>query len=150
MIEFDQVPTPVGVVTVEMDAGKLIGLHLCGRHEHSARRARLPQARRWIADWFKGRDVKVPIKLEGTPFVRRVYEVVRRIPRGKVLSYGQVADAAGKPGAARAVGNVMAKNPVCLFIPCHRVVASNGLGGFGGEGGVAQKRKLLGLEGVEY
>lgn len=150
MIDFDVVPTPVGVVTVEVEGGKLIGLHLGERHEHSARRRRLPQARRWLSDWFLGRPLHVPLKLEASAFVRRVYGVVSRIPRGKVLSYGEVAEAAGKPGAARAVGNAMARNPICLFIPCHRVVASNGLGGFGGDGGVEQKRKLLGLEGLRY
>lgn len=150
MIEFDLVPTPAGVCTVEVEGDKLIGLHLGERHEHSAKRARLPLARRWLADWFRGRPVCVPLKLEASPFVRSVYEVVRRIPRGQVLSYGEVAEAAGKPGAARAVGNAMARNPICLFIPCHRVVASNGLGGFGGDGGLAQKRLLLGLEGLRY
>ena len=84
--------------------------------------------------------------LEGTPFTRRVYEVVRRIPRGKTRTYGDVAEAAGKPGAARAVGNVMSQNPVCLFIPCHRVVASTGIGGWGGNGGIRQKQFLLDLE----
>jgi methylated-DNA-[protein]-cysteine S-methyltransferase len=150
VIEFDLIPTPAGICTAEVEAGALVGLHLGERHEHSARRARLPQARRWVADWFRGSPVRVRLKLEVSPFVRRVYGVVRRIPRGKVLSYGEVAEAAGKPGAARAVGNAMARNPICLFIPCHRVVASSGLGGFGGEGGVAQKKLLLGLEGLSY
>lgn len=150
MIEYDLIPTPAGVCTAEVEGEALIGLHLGERHEHSARRARLPQARRWLADWFRGHPVRIQLKLEVSPFVRRVYAVVRRIPRGKVLSYGEVAEAAGKPGAARAVGNAMARNPICLFIPCHRVVASNGLGGFGGDGGLAQKKLLLGLEGLTY
>ena len=150
MTDYDLVPTPVGVVTVEVEDGKLVGLHLGERHEHSARRRRLPQARRWLTDWFLGRPHNAPLKLEASPFVRRVYGVVSRIPRGQVLSYGEVAEAAGKPGAARAVGNAMARNPICLFIPCHRVVASNGLGGFGGDGGIEQKRRLLGLEGLKY
>jgi methylated-DNA-[protein]-cysteine S-methyltransferase len=150
VIEYDLIPTPAGLCTVEVEDGKLIGLHLGERHEHPARRRRLPQARRWLADWFRGREPRIPIKLDVSPFVRRVYGVVRRIPRGKVLSYGEVAEAAGKPGAARAVGNAMARNPICLVIPCHRVVAAQGLGGFGGEGGPAQKRLLLGLEGLRY
>jgi len=150
VIEFDVIPTPAGLCTVEVEEGKLIGLHLGERHEHSARRRRLPQARRWLADWFRGREPRVPVKLEASAFVRRVYGVVRRIPRGQVLSYGEVAEAAGNPGAARAVGNAMARNPLCLVIPCHRVVASHGLGGFGGAGGVEQKRLLLALEGLKY
>jgi methylated-DNA-[protein]-cysteine S-methyltransferase len=146
MIGYDVIDTPAGPVTVEMEAGKVIAVTFGGRPRHSSRQERLPEARRWLSDWFKGRPVKPPLKLEGTPFTRRVYEVVRRIPRGKTLSYGQVADAAGKPGAARAVGNVMSQNQVCLFIPCHRVVASSGLGGWGGEGGLRQKKLLLDLE----
>ena len=146
MIAYDVIDTPVGPVTVEMEAGKVVAVIFGERPRHTSRREKLPEARRWLAAWFKGRPVAPPLKLEGTPFTRRVYEVVRRIPRGKTRSYGEVADAAGKPGAARAVGNVMSQNPVCLFIPCHRVVASHGLGGWGGNGGIAQKKFLLDLE----
>jgi len=146
MIGYDVVETPVGPVTVEMEGGKVIAVIFGERPRHTSKREKLPAARRWLAAWFKGRAVAPPLKLEGTPFTRRIYEVVRRIPRGKTLSYGEVADAAGKPGAARAVGNVMSKNPVCLFIPCHRVVASTGIGGWGGNGGIRQKQFLLDRE----
>jgi methylated-DNA-[protein]-cysteine S-methyltransferase len=149
MIDYDVIDTPVGPVTVEMDGGKVISVVFGERPRNTGRRQKLPGARRWLKDWFRGRAVHPPLKLEGTPFTRRIYEVVRRIPRGKTLSYGEVADAAGKPGAARAVGNVMSQNPVCLFIPCHRVVASNGIGGWGGEGGIRQKEFLLRLEDVK-
>ncbi|HLY72848.1 MAG TPA: methylated-DNA--[protein]-cysteine S-methyltransferase [Planctomycetota bacterium] len=148
MIGYDVIKTPAGPVTVEMERGKVIAVVFGERPRHTSRREKLPEARRWLRDWFKGRQVRPPLELEGTLFTRRVYEVVRRIPRGKTRSYGEVAEAAGKPGAARAVGNVMSQNPVCLFIPCHRVVASNGLGGWGGEGGLRQKRFLLDLEGA--
>jgi len=81
-----------------------------------------------------------------TPFQRSVLEAISKIPPGETMTYGEVAAAAGKPGAARAVGNVMAHNPIPLMLPCHRVVASNGLGGF--TGGLDIKRKLLKLEGA--
>jgi len=82
-----------------------------------------------------------------TPFQQRVLRAVQGIPRGQTWSYADVARAVGKPGAARAVGQVMARNPVPLFVPCHRVVASGGgLGGFGGPGGLVMKRDLLDLE----
>ncbi len=85
--------------------------------------------------------------LEGmTPFQRSVLDAIAKIPAGETMTYGEVAAAAGKPGAARAVGNVMAHNPIPLMLPCHRVVASNGLGGF--TGGLEVKRKLLKLEGA--
>lgn len=145
MTEYDVVETPAGPVTVEMEGGKLIGLSFGERPRNTSRRVTLGQVRRWLKDWFAGKPVAPPLKLEGTPFTRRVYEVVRRIPRGETRTYGEVADLAGKPGAARAVGNIMSKNQVCLFVPCHRVVASNGIGGWGGQG-IAQKAFLLDRE----
>ena len=101
--------------------------------------------------YFRGDPVDfslVGLDLDGlTPFQRRVLEAVRGIPRGQVQSYGQVAAAIGRPLAARAVGTALAGNPLCLLIPCHRVVASDGrLGGFGG--GTEMKRRMLALEGV--
>ncbi len=82
-----------------------------------------------------------------TPFAKRVLEACRRIPYGKTRSYAQLAAAAGAPGAARAVGRVMAGNRVPLVIPCHRVVGSGGkLGGFSAPGGLETKQRLLDLE----
>jgi methylated-DNA-[protein]-cysteine S-methyltransferase len=81
---------------------------------------------------------------EITEFRRTVYEALRTVPLGETVSYGELAAMAGKPGAARAVGTAMADNPVPIVVPCHRVVASDGLGGFGG--GVELKKTLLKLE----
>lgn len=77
-------------------------------------------------------------------FHGRVISVVMNIPRGKTMTYGQIASMAGHPGAARAVGSVMAKNPFVILVPCHRVVAKKGLGGFAW--GLEAKEKLLELE----
>lgn len=65
-----------------------------------------------------------------TKFQRMVYSLVQQIPRGCTMTYGQVARQAGSPGAARAVGQAMASNPFAILVPCHRVVASNGPGGY--------------------
>jgi methylated-DNA-[protein]-cysteine S-methyltransferase len=82
-----------------------------------------------------------------TPFFRRVFELARAIPPGETTTYGKLARAAGSPGAARAVGMAMARNPVALIVPCHRVIASDGkLTGFSAPGGLATKVKLLALE----
>jgi O-6-methylguanine DNA methyltransferase len=78
-----------------------------------------------------------------TLFQRRVWEAVRRVPFGETRTYGEIAVECGHPGAARAVGTVMKSNPVALLVPCHRVVAMNGLGGYFGPGGLALKRRLL-------
>ncbi len=79
-----------------------------------------------------------------TEFQRRIFEACRRIPYGKTLTYGQLAHQAGKPRAARAVGNTMAKNQIPLVIPCHRVVpASQGIGGYSAGEGRRSKLRLL-------
>ena len=96
--------------------------------------------------WYPG-----PVDLSRVgPFQRRVLEQLRRIPRGEVRTYRDIAREIGHPGATRAVGTACARNPVPLVIPCHRVVRSDGgLGGYSLRGGVALKRRLLAQEGVD-
>ena len=91
----------------------------------------------------------IPLDLRVTPFEREVLEFLRTIPPGEVITYGDLARRLGKPNASRAVGNVCAKNPAILVVPCHRVVpAAGGVGNYGGAGGSATKRKLLEKEGA--
>lgn len=92
----------------------------------------------------------VPLDLDGLlPFTRRVYEAARKVPAGQTVTYGELAERCGSPGGARAVGQAMARNPVALIIPCHRVLAAGGrLGGFSGPGGLDLKARMLALEGV--
>ena len=75
-------------------------------------------------------DFEIP---PGTAFQRACWRATRSIPRGKTCSYAQLANDAGYPGAARAVGQAMRRNPLPMVVPCHRVVATSGLGGFGGK-----------------
>jgi methylated-DNA-[protein]-cysteine S-methyltransferase len=83
-------------------------------------------------------------------FQRRVLSACRRIPYGKLQTYGQLAAAAGSPGAARAVGRVMATNPLPIVVPCHRVVGAAGdLRGYSARGGMEMKERLMKLEGAE-
>ncbi|MDP8207035.1 MAG: MGMT family protein [Candidatus Electryonea clarkiae] len=83
-----------------------------------------------------------------TPFLKSVYDALIEIKPGYTITYGELAEKSGHPGAARAVGTAMARNPVPIVVPCHRVITSNGcLGGF--TGGPDLKRTLLRLEGVE-
>ncbi len=85
-----------------------------------------------------------------TGFNASVYRALRRVPRGATVTYGDLARQAGKPGAARAVGVAMGRNPWPVIVPCHRVLASGGkLGGFSAPGGTVTKERLLALEGVE-
>ena len=84
----------------------------------------------------------VEVDLGGTPFQQRVWKAMRAIPAGGTLSYAALADAAGATGAMRAAGTASGANPVCVVVPCHRVVRSDGgLGGYGG--GIDRKRWLL-------
>ena len=88
------------------------------------------------------------MKLAGTKFQLKVWAYLRKIPRGSVKTYSQVAKAIGKPLAVRAVANAIGKNPYAPKIPCHRVIKSNGsLGGYSGLGGIKTKKKLLKKEG---
>tara|TARA_A100001011_G_scaffold180838_1_gene189731 strand:- start:442 stop:744 length:303 start_codon:yes stop_codon:yes gene_type:complete len=88
-------------------------------------------------------------KLVGTPFQLKVWNYLMKIPKGKVLTYKEVAKAIGKPKSYRAVGNAVGKNPFPPNIPCHRVVRSDGgIGGYSGKGGIDQKIRLLRSEKV--
>ena len=83
------------------------------------------------------------------PFHRRVHAIARRIDPGTTLSYGEVAARLGEPGAARAVGQALGRNPFAIIVPCHRVLAADGrIGGFSAGGGAATKRKILAIEGA--
>ena len=89
------------------------------------------------------------MNLKGTKFQLKVWNYLRKIPKGKVKTYLEVAKAIGKPKAFRAVANAVGKNPYPPKIPCHRVIRSDGsLGGYSGKGGIKQKRRLLRSEKV--
>jgi O-6-methylguanine DNA methyltransferase len=94
------------------------------------------------------RDIDVDLG-GAAPFARQVYAVARTIPPGQTTTYGEIAEALAKPGAARAVGQALGKNPVPLIIPCHRVLAAGGKpGGFSAAGGLTIKARMLAIEGV--
>ncbi|WP_456432386.1 methylated-DNA--[protein]-cysteine S-methyltransferase [Thermosulfuriphilus sp.] len=98
--------------------------------------------------YLSGRPVsfEIPLDLRGSSFQEIVWRALREIPFGATITYGQLACRIGRPRAARAVGMALAQNPVPILVPCHRVVAKGGLGGF--SGGLELKRFLLNLEGV--
>jgi len=108
----------------------------------------LALTRRQIDEYFAGerREFSLPLEPQGSPFQLRVWEAIASIPYGEVMSYGDVAFAAGSPGAFRAAGSACGANRLTLVIPCHRVVGANRvIGGYGG--GLDIKRRLLTLEG---
>jgi methylated-DNA-[protein]-cysteine S-methyltransferase len=86
---------------------------------------------------------------EASEFERSVWQAARRIPRGEVRSYGDIAREIGAPGAAQAVGVALGRNPVPIIVPCHRILAADGRsGGFSAPGGVATKFRILEIEGA--
>jgi AraC family transcriptional regulator of adaptative response/methylated-DNA-[protein]-cysteine methyltransferase len=105
---------------------------------------------RWVGDvvaMISGRTParEIPVDIQGTAFQMRVWKELQRIPRGQTRSYGEVARRIGRPTASRAVARACATNPVCIVVPCHRVVAADGgLGGY--HWGVERKQELLDRE----
>jgi methylated-DNA-[protein]-cysteine S-methyltransferase len=109
--------------------------------------AAFAEVARQLDEYFAGRrrTFDLPLAPTGTPFQLAVWEQLRRIPTGTTVSYGELAQRVGRPGAARAVGAAVGRNPISVIVPCHRVVGSSGaLTGFAG--GLDRKRALLALE----
>ena len=148
------IDTPYGPFTLVADDGVLCGLYMAGqRHrppeESFGERDDTPfaEAADQLNAYFQGelKEFTLPLRLDGTPFQRTVWDQLRRIPYGETRSYGELADALGNPGASRAVGLANGKNPIGIIVPCHRVVGANGsLTGYGG--GLPAKQLLLDLE----
>lgn len=158
---YDIYPSPVGdvVVTFNIDGVSSLDLategyemRFASRHGRRLLRAEPPAVwGRHIPDAMEaGTPGRLPVDLRSrTPFETRVLLIAGSIPRGEVRPYGWLAREADRPGAARAVGSTMARNPIPLIIPCHRVVRSDGHLGEYSLGGPHNKWELLDHEGVE-
>ena len=156
---YDTFSTPVGDFTVALDAtGAVIATAFGGLAELRERfhadelvrdEKRAADVRREVAEYFAGERKKfsVPLAASGTHFQESIWAALRRIPFGATRSYGQLAAEIGNPDAARAVGRANATNPICLLVPCHRVIGTDGsLTGFAF--GEDIKRQLLEHEGA--
>jgi methylated-DNA-[protein]-cysteine S-methyltransferase len=109
----------------------------------------LKDAVRQIGEYLSGarREFDLPLDICGTPFQESVWKALRGIPFGTTISYKELAERIENPKAVRAVGSANGRNPVCIVIPCHRVIAADGtLGGYAG--GLPNKRRLLAVESV--
>ena len=145
-------PSPVGVWGVEGTAERITRIYMPNEHWRTSR-GTAPSAVADVAgqlgEYFAGTRRRFSVRFSdtpATPFQRDVWGALIEIPFGQVRTYAQVATAVNRPKASRAVGNANHANPWPVLVPCHRVVAANGLGGYGG--GDALKRYLLELEGV--
>jgi len=143
--------TPLGLMTATEEDGRLISLDFVGTGSVPGRSDRTPlllETERQINAYFKKELTRfdVPLKLSGTPFQQAVWARLMVIPYGKTATYGRIALEAGRPGAARAAGGAIHRNPVSIIVPCHRVIGASGaLTGYGG--GLDRKMALLELEG---
>ncbi|MGD8926820.1 MAG: methylated-DNA--[protein]-cysteine S-methyltransferase [Thioalkalispiraceae bacterium] len=126
--------SPVGKILVETEDNHLVGLEYFSRKSVTTGKLS-PFSRRvkkQIQNYFKSPQVKLalPLKMNGTDFQKKVWSQLRKIPAGKTVTYGELSTQLGS--SPRAVGNACRANPIPLVIPCHRVVAKSGIGGFGG------------------
>jgi methylated-DNA-[protein]-cysteine S-methyltransferase len=145
--------TPIGRLILESDGDVLIGIWLPPQSVttratgHDAPPV-LKDTATQLEEYFAGErtEFDVPMELDGTPFQKDVWTELSRIPYGTTISYGELARRVGRPKGPRAVGQANGRNPIPVIVPCHRVLAGNGIGGYGG--GLPMKRALLAVEGV--
>ena len=144
------IQSPVGPLALVGTEDALTGVEFGGGQDGAdAPSPVLERAARELAEYFAGerREFTVPLAPEGTAFQKSVWEELRKIPYGETASYGDVAARLGKPGAAVAVGQANSRNPIPIFIPCHRVIGANGRM-VGYTGGMHIKKALLAVEGI--
>ncbi|MAQ61506.1 MAG: hypothetical protein CMQ10_05450 [Gammaproteobacteria bacterium] len=152
---FTHIDSPIGRLMLTANDRALTGLYFSTGDKAKQEpdpawqlcEARFEQAQNELNEYFAGARQQFNVALEprATPFQNKVLAALNLIPFGKVRSYKQIAETIGSPKAVRAVGSANGNNPIAIFIPCHRVVGSNGaLKGFGG--GLDAKRYLLSLE----
>lgn len=161
MLYYKKIASPLGEITLRSDGLYLTGLWFANDKHYTdkdiqgavlAALAVFDQAEAWLAEYFAGHEpkVSVPLKLQGSEFQMQVWRLLQDIPYGRLVTYGDIAKkiAAQKGVAqmsAQAVGGAVGRNPLCIIVPCHRVVGANGsLTGYGG--GIWRKVRLLQLE----
>ncbi|MEL6779113.1 MAG: methylated-DNA--[protein]-cysteine S-methyltransferase [Cyanobacteria bacterium J06597_16] len=147
------IESPVGELLLTVNGQSLTGLYLKGQKhfpemtdawQESAELEIFEQVRAQLAEYFahEREGFDLPLSPRGTDFQKQVWQSLHQIPFGQTLSYGDIAQQLGKPGAARAVGAANGRNPISIIVPCHRVIASNGkMTGYAG--GIDRKQWLL-------
>ncbi|MCX2682764.1 methylated-DNA--[protein]-cysteine S-methyltransferase [Campylobacter sp. MIT 21-1685] len=138
--------SPICYLSLHSNGNSLTELSFCQKTGEVKSCEVLEQAKAELELYFSGRlqEFKTPLLLQGTVFERKVYKALQEIPYGQTATYKEIAEKIGYKNAYRAVGNANSKNKLPLFIPCHRIVASNGIGGY--SGGLNYKTFLLKLE----
>ena len=155
------IQTPLGEVRLRSDGKSLTGLWFVGQVNDAKNNCGIEmkddlpifvQVENWLESYFSGKQtsIKIPLQPKGTIFQERVWKILQEIPYGETMTYGEIAQRIAKEKgvatySAQAVGQAVGKNPISIFIPCHRVLGKNGaLTGYAG--GVHRKEQLLNLE----
>lgn len=145
--------TPIGIICIEANEEAVTALYFDREYEKQGNLTKEPEtallkkAVDQLKEYFQGRRkvFDVPLNPAGTEFQKKVWQALCTIPYGQTRSYGEIAAQIGNPKACRAVGGANNKNPIMIFIPCHRVIGADGsLVGFGG--GIYAKEYMLNLE----
>jgi methylated-DNA-[protein]-cysteine S-methyltransferase len=149
--------SPLGDITVSAERDAIVGVHIEGDRYFTAIPSEwtqgthplISQFKKELDEYFAGKRISfdVPVAFSGTEFQRLVWQALQDIPSGEATSYGELAVKIGRPKAVRAVGTAVGRNPLCIIVPCHRVLAGDGsLGGY--VAGLDRKQHLLRLEGA--
>lgn len=153
---YDVIDSPLGKLTIGTNGSAITELHIEGDRYFTAIPAEwvkdsteplLLQAKQELAEYFAGKrsNFSVPTNAEGTLFQKQVWDALRAVPTGTTTTYSSIAAKINKPKAVRAVGTAIGRNPICILVPCHRVLTSDGsIGGF--VAGIARKQHLLQVE----
>lgn len=134
---YDTFTSPIGTITVASNGTAVTELHIQNDKyfvtipkdwKRITNEPLLIKARNELREFFdkKRTTFTVPLMPKGTPFQQAVWHALQQVPAGKTVSYMQIAEAIGKPKAIRAVGTAIGRNPLCIFIPCHRVIGRDG------------------------
>lgn len=143
------VETPVGRIKITADDDVILSIDFTDDAPAAGGNALCERAAEELREYFSGKRKTFDLPLKNAPstFAQRIYEEAMKIPFGETASYGELARAAGSPGAARAVGTALSKNPHIIVVPCHRVIRQNGEPGRY-TGGDEKKIALLAFEGA--
>jgi methylated-DNA-[protein]-cysteine S-methyltransferase len=141
------IPSPVGQLTIDEEDEAIVAIRWADMPAGNGSPL-LTEAARQLDAYFAGRlsNFDLPLAPAGSAFEARVWSAMQTIPYGETRCYGDLADMIGS--APRPVGRACGHNPIPIVIPCHRVLARSGLGGYSGQGGLVTKQRLLALEGA--
>jgi methylated-DNA-[protein]-cysteine S-methyltransferase len=158
MTRYARFTTPLGTVLATAEGGFVTSLNfidakfappVANDWEEDPQSSPLRECAEQLAEYFAGnrRSFDLPVAPRGTPFQKRVWQEIARVPFGETITYAELASRAGAPGSARAAGAATGRNPIGVVVPCHRIVGADGsLTGYAG--GLERKAKLLEIEGV--